>query len=111
MPAAEIIGVFIPILAILLGGLIVLLPIAGLTARFALKPVVEAFASLRSRPGQDELVSMLEQRLALMEQQMHGLETSLRRIEEDRSFDRSLHAGAQTPKQTAAAVPVFKPKA
>jgi hypothetical protein len=108
MPAAEMIGVLIPILAILIGGLVVLLPIAGLTARFALKPVVEAFVSLRSRSGQDERIAVLEQRLALMEQQLHGLESAHLRIEEERSFDRSLHPGAQSPQSTAQAVPVFK---
>jgi hypothetical protein len=108
MPAAETIGILIPILAILIGGLVVLLPIAGLTARFALKPVVEAFVSLRSRPGQDERIAVLEQRLALIEQQVHSLETSHLRIEDERSFDRSLQAGAPSPQSPAQTVPVFK---
>ena len=35
------------IVAIVMGMLVVLIPVAGLTARFALKPVVEALARYR----------------------------------------------------------------
>jgi TolA-binding protein len=115
METAQMIGILIPILAILIGGMILLVPIVGLTARFALKPIVEAFAHLRSTPGQDQLVSVLEQRLALMEQQLHGLESSVRRLEEDSEFQRQLTAGRNEPREVEAKaaprVPVFDPKA
>jgi hypothetical protein len=112
MPAAETIGIFIPILAILMAGLIVLVPIAGLTARFALKPVIEAFVSLRARGGHDEkFLAVLEQRLALMEQQLHTLESSLHRLEEERSFERSLQAGRPEASPARTSVPVYRSEA
>jgi hypothetical protein len=74
-------ALLIPLLAILIVGIIVLVPIAGLTARFALKPAIEAFAQLRGAREQEQLVAVLEQRISLLEQQMHGMETSLRILE------------------------------
>lgn len=101
MDTAMLIGSFIPILAILFGGLIVLVPILGLTLRFALKPAVEAYERLRSSGGDEKLVAMLEQRLALVEQQMHQIESSVRQIEEQRDFDLRLAAGPKKGGETS----------
>ncbi|CAN5905281.1 MAG: hypothetical protein H0W11_11370 [Gemmatimonadetes bacterium] len=60
------------ILAMLLG-LAVLTPVVGLTARFALKPVVEALARMREAQGANQAVAMLERRMTLVEQEMQVL--------------------------------------
>jgi hypothetical protein len=100
--------ILIPILAIMLGGLIFLVPILGLTLRFALKPVVEAYERIRSAHGEGgAYATVLEQRLALVEQQMHHLESSLRDIEEQRDFDRRLAAGSAPVEPGAAPMGVF----
>lgn len=85
-----------PILAMLVGGLILLIPIAGFTARYALKPIVEAIARFReaqggATPGE---LRILEQRVALLEQQVQGFEGKLQQVTEIRQFERQL----QSPK-------------
>jgi DNA-binding transcriptional MerR regulator len=84
--------VLIPIVAILIGGLVVLIPIAGITARFALKPIIEAISQLRSGPGSDQRVAYLEQRLSLVEEQMHALERDNQRLLEESDFRKQLES-------------------
>jgi hypothetical protein len=84
-----LIGAFIPIVAILVGGLAILIPIAGLTLRFALKPALESVAKLREDQTQTREVRLLEQRLSLVEEQVHQLSQT-------REWDRSL-ADARSP--------------
>ncbi|HET7320862.1 MAG TPA: hypothetical protein VFI96_00030 [Longimicrobiaceae bacterium] len=66
--------VIIPVLAIVLGSLIVLIPLAGLTLRFAVKPAMDAYFRVKASaaPGGDEL-RVVEQRVTLLEQQMRLL--------------------------------------
>ena len=88
----DVLALLIPILAIVLGSLVVLIPIAGLTARFALKPVMEALARYREMQGEGQKVHMLEQRIALLEEQMHSQDRSLNRLLEETEFRRKLEA-------------------
>jgi hypothetical protein len=88
----QVLELLIPITAIVLGSLVVLIPVAGLTARFALKPVLEAFARYREVQGEGQKVHLLEQRLALLEEQMHSQDRSLSRLLEDADFRRKLEA-------------------
>jgi hypothetical protein len=85
----------VPLVAVTLGSLCFLIPIAGLTARFALKPIVEAIARMREAQtgASTQEVHVLEQRLALLEQQYQALEGSLQRIGELKEFDKQLGAG------------------
>lgn len=57
-------------LAILLTGLIVFVPLAGLTMRFALKPLIDSLIRVveARRPAQD--LALLERRLALVEHEL-----------------------------------------
>lgn len=75
--------ILIPLVLGTLGILTVLIPIAGLTARFALKPIVEAIARMREvqagTTGRE--LSVLEQRVALLEQQYQALDSSVERID------------------------------
>jgi len=77
-------------LAIFLGMMVVLIPITGLTARFALKPLMEALGKYREIQGGREATDLLERRVALMEEQFHSLERSVREIAEGADFQRQL---------------------
>lgn len=96
------------LVATIMGISIVLIPVIGLTARFALKPVVEALARVFDSRGRDETVGILERRMALMEQQMESLEGSLRRLTEASAFHRELESGGghtAPDRQVTAAAP------
>lgn len=79
--------------AVILGCLTVLIPIAGLTARFAIKPIAEALARTRDGGTDRETVQILERRLALLEQEVHGvteLRADLVRVLEELEFHKQL---------------------
>lgn len=90
------IEVLIPLVAIVMGTLMFLIPIAGFTARFALKPIVEAMAKYREMQGgtAGRELNVLEQRVALLEQQYSLLENDMQRIGELKEFDRQLTGGS-----------------
>jgi hypothetical protein len=91
-------------LAIFLGLMVVLIPITGLTLRFALKPVMEALSKYRESTGDREMQLLLERRVALMEEQMHSIDRSLRELTEASDFHRELEAGR--PRAAALPLPV-----
>jgi hypothetical protein len=79
--------------AVILGCLMFLIPIAGLTARFAIKPIAEALARSQSGSIDRETVQLLERRLALIEQEVHGLSElrgDLARVLEEMEFQKQL---------------------
>ncbi len=82
------IALLIPILGILM----LMIPVAGFTARFALKPIVEAIARFREMQGGSSAgeIRVLEQRVALLEQQLQGVEGSLQHLQEVKRFEREL---------------------
>ncbi|HET9440150.1 MAG TPA: hypothetical protein VFO52_08260 [Longimicrobiales bacterium] len=86
--------ILIPLVLGTLGILTVLIPIAGLTARFALKPIVEAIARMREvqagSTGRE--LGVLEQRVALLEQQYQSLDNTVERLAEVKDFERQLSA-------------------
>ena len=86
------------LVATIMGISIVLIPVVGLTARFALKPTVEALSRFFEHKGLDETVGILERRMALMEQQIESMESSVRRLAEASEFDRQLGSGPAAPK-------------
>ena len=83
------------LLAVFMGISIVLIPIIGITARFALKPTVEALARLFEHKGMEDTVGILERRMALMEQQMESLDGSVKRLAEVAEFHRALNSGGK----------------
>ena len=87
------------LLAVFMGVSVVLVPVIGLTARFALKPTVEALSRFFDKRGSDEAISILERRMALMEQQLESIESSVQRITDTAEFDHDLAAPAQGPAQ------------
>lgn len=78
------------LLAVFMGISVVLVPVIGLTARFALKPTVEALSRFFDKRGNDEAISIMERRMALMEMQMESMETTVDRISETSDFDQKL---------------------
>jgi hypothetical protein len=80
----------VPIVAIVMGMLTILIPITGFTARFALKPIAEAVARMREAQGAGEHVALLEQRVALLEQQQANTESELQRLVEVQQFQEKL---------------------
>ena len=86
----------IDLTALVLGALgisIVLVPVIGITARFALKPVVEALAKVFEVRGEDEAMRILERRLDLQEQEIMMLHQTLRSVTDAQDFDRRLGTG------------------
>lgn len=82
------------LVATIMGISIILIPVMGLTARFVLKPIVEALGQAsRAREG-DESLRIMERRLALMEQQVESLDASVTRLAEAAEFHRELRSGA-----------------
>jgi hypothetical protein len=96
-------------LAIFLGMLVVLIPIAGLTARFALKPMMEAFGRYREVAGENQAQQLLERRVSLMEEQLHAIDRSLRDLTDESEFRRQLEQPAApalaAPRAAEAAAP------
>ncbi len=85
---------------IFFGSLMVLIPIAGLTARFAMKPVVESLARIREGGARAEEMAMLERRMALLEQEVQaltGIRDDVTRLVDELEFQRKLASPAGSP--------------
>ena len=78
------------ILAVVLGISIVLIPVIGLTARFVLKSFLEPLGRILEVRSEGETARVLERRMALLEQQMEALETTVNRLAEVTDFNREL---------------------
>lgn len=83
----------VALVSAILGISIVLVPVIGITARFALKPTVEALGRFFEHKELDESVHIMERRMALMEQQIESLEGSVKRLAEVTEFHRQLESG------------------
>ena len=86
------------LVAVILGISIVLVPVMGLTARFAFKPVVEALARIFEDRNADETMRMLERRLELQEHELSAMNAAIRQLAEAHDFERQLTA-PRTPAQ------------
>jgi len=94
------------LLAVFMGMLVVLIPIAGLTARFALKPLVDSFGKYMQGQVTEEAVQIAERRIALLEQTVDALQDELHRVRDAQDFDAALRSGdgaPSIPPQTSAA--------
>jgi hypothetical protein len=78
------------VLAILMAGLIVFVPVAGITARFALKPLIDSVIRIAEMRRSTEEVRLLERRIALLEQEMNGVKGDMHEISEQKEFLRKL---------------------
>ena len=75
----------IPIVGIVMGTLTVLVPVSLIALRFAIKPIAEAIAITRSNVAPAE-VSLMKERIALLEQQVSGMDSEVNRISEAVDF-------------------------
>jgi hypothetical protein len=83
------------IIAVIMGISVVLVPVLGLTARYALKPIVEALGRVFEGRGKDERVQILERRVGLLETHIENLESTFHRLEEGTTFDRQLRSSSE----------------
>ncbi len=93
----------VELVAVFLGISVALVPVIGLTARFALKPTVEALSRLFESRGANESVRLLERRIELHEQEIAVLQSGLRSLYEAQEFERQLAApspGAEADEPT-----------
>jgi hypothetical protein len=74
------------ILAMLLTAMVLFVPVAGLTLRFALKPMVDSIARLMEARVRGAGADVLEKRLALLEQELQSVRGELTRIVERSDF-------------------------
>ena len=73
-------------LAIIFGGLIVFIPVAGLTARFALKPLIDSLIRIAEMRRSTEEVRILERRVTLLEQELNGMKGEVHQMAEQKEF-------------------------
>jgi len=71
-------------------GLAILVPVVAISARVALKPVMESWAKLRQTQtsGEDRIIQ--DRRIALLEAEMHGLQQVVQQHLEAKDFERAL---------------------
>jgi hypothetical protein len=74
------------ILAMLLTAMVIFVPVAGLTMRFALKPIVDSIARLMEARAQNAASELLEKRLALVEQELQAMRAEVARVVERGDF-------------------------
>ncbi|HYJ79594.1 MAG TPA: hypothetical protein VEW03_08345 [Longimicrobiaceae bacterium] len=78
------------VIAIIATFLIVFVPVAGITARIAVKPIVEALTRyMQARQG-TEALQMVERRMALLEQELQSVRSDVQHMSEERDFFRQL---------------------
>jgi hypothetical protein len=87
------------LVATIMGISIVLIPVIGITARFALKPTVEALSRFLHTKELDESVNILERRMSLVENQLESMDNSLRRIADVTEFHHALDKGETSTDQ------------
>jgi hypothetical protein len=82
------------VVGMILGTAIVLVPLIGFTARYALKPLAESLSRLKQSRESEESVRILERRMQLIEQQLEAMDTTMTRLAEAAEFHHELHSGA-----------------
>jgi hypothetical protein len=75
----------IPLVGIVMGSLTVLVPVSLIALRFAIKPIAEAIAISRSGTPPAEL-NIMKERIALLEQQVSGIDSEVNRISDAVDF-------------------------
>ncbi|MEJ2185330.1 MAG: hypothetical protein P8Z36_05270 [Gemmatimonadota bacterium] len=80
------------ILALLLVGVIIGIPVLALSLRFALKPLVEAYTRLKEvqQGGQPRELPVVMQQLSRLEQRLEAIEQHMDRLDEVTEFRREL---------------------
>lgn len=85
------------LVSVILGISVVLVPVIGVTARFALAPAVQALGRVFENRDSDEHMRLLERRLDIQEQEIALLTQTVRHLADGRDFERQLESGSSTP--------------
>ena len=95
-----------PLIGFAIAAFVVSIPVIAFSARFAIKPVVDALIRLREAQAKtgasSEMLAMQDRRLALLESEMQHVGASLDRLVEAQEFHARLGAG-QAPAPAARA--------
>lgn len=78
------------IVAIVVFGLIVFVPVAGLTMRLALKPLIDSLIRIAEVRRSSQETALLEKRLALVEQELSSVRSEVREVTAQAEFYRKL---------------------
>lgn len=73
----------------------ILILVLGFTARFALKPTVEALNGFLEAKARDDALQIVERRLALLEQEVELLSQESGRLREVEAFHQELSSGPE----------------
>lgn len=79
-------------------GLAILVPVVGITARIALKPIVDAFARIREGNSSSESMLLLERRMDLLEREVQSvtaLHEDVSRLRDEQAFQLRLAGGSE----------------
>jgi hypothetical protein len=85
----------VALVSAIMGISIILFPVIGLTIRFALKPTAEALGRFFEHKGVDDSIQIMDRRMALMEQQIQTLESSITQLVEVTEFHNQLRASTR----------------
>ena len=77
-------------LAVLLGGIVVLVPVLGLTVRYALRPMIESWVKMKTNPTLESQNELLARQVALLEAEVQHLQGTVQGLVEGQDFQRAL---------------------
>jgi hypothetical protein len=77
-------------MAILFAGMVVLVPVLGLTLRFAIKPFFDTWADIQRGQIRGEQESLQTRQINLLEAELQQVQTALRSVVEAQDFQRQL---------------------
>jgi len=86
----EIIYGMTGMLAVLLGGIVMLVPVLGLTVRYALRPVIESWVKMKANPTLESQNELLARQVALLEAEVQHLQGTVQGLVEGQDFQRAL---------------------
>jgi hypothetical protein len=88
----EVISQLTGLAGVVMGGMVVLVPLMIIGTRFALKPLVEAWAKARQVEGPQ--AQLQDRRISLLEAEVQQLRGEVQRLSEGADFQRQLAAPA-----------------
>src|SRR5215212_12031196 len=93
----EQIEMLAPLIVFAIAAFIVSIPVIAFSARYAVKPVVDALIRLREAQGRtgasNEMMALQDRRLSLLESEIQHVGATLERLVEAQEFHTSLGAG------------------
>lgn len=90
------------VLAVLLGGLVLIIPIAGLTVRFAFRPIIQSWLEIKERQLASPSGDLLQQRVSLLEAEVQQLQHQLQAVSEADEFRRLMEGDPASPPRPGA---------